>query len=56
MPDLVLLPSRKRADARRRGAMLVQLAADMRRQLAVLLNQPAVALGGHLAPLCAGVS
>ena len=56
MPDLEQVASKKRADARRRGAMLVQLAADMRRQLAVLLNQPAVAPGGHLAPLCAGVS
>ena len=56
MPDLQLLPSKKRADARRRGAMLVQLAADMRRQLAALLNQPAVAPHGHRAPLRAGVS
>ena len=56
MPDLEQVASKKRADARRRGAMLVQLAADMRRQLGVLLNQPAVAPGGHLAPLCAGVS
>ncbi|PHV17703.1 DUF535 domain-containing protein [Janthinobacterium sp. BJB1] len=38
MPDLELVPSKKRADARRRGAMLVQLAADMRWQVAALLQ------------------
>lgn len=38
MPDLELVPSKKRADARRRGAMLVQLAADMRWQVAALLH------------------
>lgn len=38
MPELELVPSKKRADARRRGAMLVQLAADMRWQVAVLLQ------------------
>ncbi|MCC7697210.1 VirK/YbjX family protein [Janthinobacterium sp. EB271-G4-7A] len=38
MPELELVPSKKRADARRRGAMLVQLAADMRWQVAALLH------------------
>ena len=38
MPDLELVPSKKRADARRRGAMLVQLAADMRWQVSALLQ------------------
>ncbi|MBW3499765.1 DUF535 family protein [Janthinobacterium sp. NKUCC08_JDC] len=38
MPDLALVPSKKRADARRRSAMLVQLAADMRWQVAALLH------------------
>jgi uncharacterized protein VirK/YbjX len=38
MPDLALVPSKKRADARRRGAMLVQLAADMRWQVTALLH------------------
>ena len=38
MPDLALVPSKKRADARRRGAMLVQLAADMRCQVTALLH------------------
>ena len=38
MPDLEQVPSKKRADARRRGAMLVQLAADMRWQVAALLH------------------
>ena len=38
MPELELLPSKKRADARRRGAMLVQLAADMRWNVAALLQ------------------
>src|SRR5450830_782825 len=38
MPDLEQLPSKKRADARRRGAMLLQLAADMRWQVAALLH------------------
>ncbi|MEG2032012.1 MAG: DUF535 family protein [Janthinobacterium sp.] len=38
MPQLELVPSKKRADARRRGAMLVQLAADMRWQVAALLH------------------
>ena len=56
MPDLELVPSKKRADARRRGAMLVQLASDMRRQLAALLQQPAAAPQGQPLPRCAGVS
>ncbi|PLY42428.1 hypothetical protein CSZ94_10720 [Janthinobacterium sp. ROICE36] len=38
MPDLEQVASKKRADARRRGAMLVQLAADMRWQVASLLQ------------------
>ena len=38
MPDLEQVASKKRADARRRGAMLVQLAADMRWQVAALLQ------------------
>ncbi len=38
MPDIELVPSKKRADARRRGAMLLQLAADMRWQVAALLH------------------
>ncbi|MGK5021405.1 VirK/YbjX family protein [Janthinobacterium sp. LB2P10] len=38
MPDLEQLPSKKRAEARRRGAMLLQLAADMRWQVAALLH------------------
>ncbi|WP_071323416.1 VirK/YbjX family protein [Janthinobacterium sp. 1_2014MBL_MicDiv] len=40
MPELDQVPSKKRADARRRGAMLVQLAADMRWQLAAMLSAP----------------
>ena len=38
MPDLELVASKKRADTRRRGAMLVQLAADMRWQVSALLQ------------------
>ena len=38
LPDMEEVPSKKRADARRRGAMLVQLAADMRWQVAALLH------------------
>ncbi|WP_071077126.1 VirK/YbjX family protein [Janthinobacterium lividum] len=38
MPDIELVPSKKRAEARRRGAMLLQLAADMRWQVAALLH------------------
>jgi len=56
MPDLEQVASKKRADARRRGAMLVQLAADMRWQLSALLNEPAPAPSGQPAPLCASVS
>jgi uncharacterized protein VirK/YbjX len=40
-PDLAELPSKKRADARRRGAMLAGMAADMRAQLACFLDTPA---------------
>ena len=56
MPDLEQVASKKRADARRRGAMLVQLAADMRWQLSALLNEPAPVPSGQPAPLCASVS
>ena len=38
MPELELLPSKKRADARRRGAMLLRMAADMRWNVAALLQ------------------
>lgn len=38
LPDMEEVPSKKRADARRRGAMLVQLGADMRWQVAALLH------------------
>ena len=40
-PDLLDVPSKKRADARRRAGMLEQLAAEMRTQLATLLATPA---------------
>ena len=56
MPDIEQLPSKKRADARRRGAMLVQLAADMRWQLSALLNVAPGAPASEPAPLCASVS
>jgi len=41
VPDLAELPSKKRADARRRGELLLSMAADMRGQLAHLLETPA---------------
>ena len=40
-PDLADVPSKKRADARRRGELLFGMAADMRAQLARLLETPA---------------
>lgn len=39
-PDLQDVPSKKRADARRRAAMLAQLSTDMRTQLANMLETP----------------
>ena len=56
MPELELLASKKRAEARRRGAMQVQLAADMRWQLSALLKLPVAAPASQQLPLCAGVS
>ncbi|PVX36395.1 DUF535 family protein [Janthinobacterium sp. 78] len=41
VPDLAKVPSKKRADARRRGELLLSMAADMRGQLAHLLETPA---------------
>ena len=41
VPDLAEVPSKKRADARRRGELLLSMAADMRGQLAHLLETPA---------------
>ena len=41
VPDLAELPSKKRADARRRGELLLSMAAGMRGQLAHLLETPA---------------
>ena len=43
-PDLAELPSRKRADARRRGELLQCLSADMRAQLAGWLDTPVTTL------------
>ena len=40
-PDLAAVPSKKRADARRRGAMLLALSATMRWQLSALRSAPA---------------
>ncbi|MFM2086273.1 MAG: hypothetical protein RLZZ237_1142, partial [Pseudomonadota bacterium] len=40
-PDLSQVASKKRACARRRGAMLVQMGSDMRWQLSALLTTPA---------------
>jgi uncharacterized protein VirK/YbjX len=39
-PDLADVPSKKRADARRRGQLLQCMSADMRAQLACLLEAP----------------
>ncbi|MDN2710278.1 DUF535 family protein [Janthinobacterium sp. SUN118] len=39
--DLADVPSKKRADARRRGELLLGMTADMRAQLAFLLDAPA---------------
>ncbi|MCM2564888.1 VirK/YbjX family protein [Janthinobacterium kumbetense] len=39
-PDLADVPSKKRADARRRGELLQCMSADMRAQLACLLEAP----------------
>ncbi|PIG30702.1 uncharacterized protein VirK/YbjX [Janthinobacterium sp. 35] len=41
VPDLAEVPSKKRADVRRRGELLLSMAADMRGQLAHLLETPA---------------
>ena len=41
VPDMAEVPSKKRADARRRGELLICMAADMRGQLAHLLETPA---------------
>ncbi|SIR79054.1 hypothetical protein SAMN05880566_12220 [Janthinobacterium sp. TND4EL3] len=41
VPDLATVPSKKRADARRRGELLQGIAADMRAQLAALLDTAA---------------
>ena len=41
VPDMAEVPSKKRADARRRGELLLSMAADMRAQLAGLLETPA---------------
>ena len=41
-PDLADVPSKKRADARRRGELLQCMSADMRAQLACLLEAPMV--------------
>ena len=40
-PDLAAVPSKKRADARRRGELLQCMTNDMRAQLAALLHAPA---------------
>ena len=44
VPDLAEVPSKKRGDARRRGELLLSMAADMRAQLARLLNTPVTTL------------
>jgi len=41
VPDMAEVPSKKRADARRRGELLLSMSADMRSQLAHLLETPA---------------
>ena len=46
-PDLAELPSKKRADARRRGELLLGMAADMRAQLAAMITAPSCQ-NGHL--------
>lgn len=55
-PDLAEVPSKKRADARRRGAMLLQLASSMRWQLSALRSVSAECAAGAPAPLDAVVS
>ena len=42
-PSLAEVPSKKRADARRRGELLLCMTADMRAQLSSLLDTPAAA-------------
>ena len=46
-PDLADVPSKKRADARRRGELLLCMAADMRAQLAAMITAPSCQ-NGHL--------
>lgn len=43
MPDLAEVPSKKRADARRRGELLQAMALEMRTQLAARLQAPSTA-------------
>ena len=47
VPDLAEVPSKKRADARRRGELLLSMTADMRAQLAAMLTAPSCQ-NGHL--------
>ena len=47
MPDLAGVPSKKRADARRRGELLLSMTADMRAQLAAMLTASSCQ-NGHL--------
>ncbi|WP_454774943.1 VirK/YbjX family protein [Janthinobacterium tructae] len=46
-PDLAEVPSKKRADARRRGELLQCMSADMRAQLAAMITAPSCQ-NGHL--------
>lgn len=48
VPDLAGVPSKKRADARRRGELLLGMAADMRAQLAAMIAAPSCQ-NGYLA-------
>ena len=47
VPDLAEMPSKKRADARRRGELLLSMTADMRAQLAAMLTASSCQ-NGHL--------
>jgi uncharacterized protein VirK/YbjX len=47
VPDLAEVPSKKRADARRRGELLLSMTADMRAQLAAMLTAQSCQ-NGHL--------
>lgn len=47
MPDLLQVPSKKRADARRRGELLQGMFYDMRAQLAGMLMAPMAEQGAN---------